>query len=286
MDVFVHTFAHLSANYFSISIFANMNSSLARNCLLATLAFQAVVSITTIGLKITSYKFIKAKSGILFDIDLSINNTENSLLVSALPQSLYISALNLVVAASVISLVTAAAVSTFTFCAWSDRKRVRYKSFYLLSPSCMQSLTPHPSCQKCIVPPLHVFLTLILNALLSFITLATVLAVHARSANINRNANDTGTGGEFDSGTFDLETWTCSMATFATDGIAYALHCHLERAAMGTVIVGFILALVAVGLAACGLKSAKRRWGEAIEMKKVQNAYYHEDDDGDSGIWD
>lgn len=104
-----------------------MTSHLARDCLVATLAFQAIASITSLSLNITSFKFINVYSDTLFD--LNPNDKKTSELVPALPPSFSTSAINLAVASSIALLVTAFTVSTFTFCAWSDRKRVRLERF-------------------------------------------------------------------------------------------------------------------------------------------------------------
>lgn len=103
-----------------------MTFLLARDCLLATLAFQAVISIITLSLRIGSYNFIKAHSGGRFALN-NLSGEDTGQLVFALPRSLNTSALNLVVVSSIALLVTACTVSTFTLCAWSDRKRVSFE---------------------------------------------------------------------------------------------------------------------------------------------------------------
>ncbi len=124
-------------------------------------------------------------------------------------------------------------------------------------------------------------LIIILNAVFSLIALITILAIHTRSATFDPNANDFGHTRAYDSGTFDLESWACSMANSRTVEAIYPPQCHIEHIAKCMLIAEFLLSMIAVGIAAWDSKGADKRWKGAIEMKKARNAYFHEDDEGD-----
>ena len=119
-----HSCCRFSTIFLVFNHSSTMTSVLARNCLSVVLAVLAMISITNLGLKITSYNFISDYSSLGFNLNPHGNDSGRP--TFALPYHLYTSALNLVVASSVFSLLAALIVWISTLCAWTDRKRVRF----------------------------------------------------------------------------------------------------------------------------------------------------------------
>ena len=125
-----------------------------------------------------------------------------------------------------------------------------------------------------------------LNALLSVMTLLVVLVGHAQSANFSQNISGVDLERLDAEGSFDLESWVCSMARLGPVSYIYTSQCAVEQVVRGMVIVEFILSISAVAFSAWGFQYAKRRWEEVIEKKKARSAFYHEDDERDGNGWD
>ena len=76
------------------------------------------------------------------------------------------------------------------------------------------------------------------------------------------------------------------MLRAATHEEIYGPQCQIERAGLGMLIVEFITSLLALGIAGWTWKGENQRWREIMEMKRMRNRHFDEDDEGDGNGWD
>ncbi|KAL1600225.1 hypothetical protein SLS59_005849 [Nothophoma quercina] len=221
-----------------------------------SLTLLLLLSIPVLVLKAYSYSFIEsnAEMGFYLANDEVQDEPEGQNLVAALPHNLFRVPEKLVLVVSMLNILLSLAHLAFVAWDWKARRRVSSRSFPDTRWKADFKQTQTRAFRR------NALMLYTVNAILVMTALIAMFVSHKASSPfkyelIPRTPNTVSPSGyryyRYDSGIFDLETWTCELEYVKGVGEArkdYAAQCQIEVAGRTIMVPFFLVALGVAGL--------------------------------------
>ncbi|XP_014560739.1 hypothetical protein COCVIDRAFT_12559 [Bipolaris victoriae FI3] len=241
---------------------------IARKIYGASLLALFITAILVMTLKAITYSFVEDNrmTGFVFDPD-TTSSTNGNIIMAALPRMLHTLPTKLAIIIAAISLSLATGHLALVIIDWKSGKRTQSNAFR------RNTMFIH-----------------IVNAILVLFALVAIYTTHTNSSTYRPTyiseltANSTSTTPtiaspsdpvfRYDRGTFDLETWACSLKSVEGAGMVrddYAKQCSIETAGRAVMVPFLIAAWIVAGVSVWGFVGGGRRGpnGERMSTDEV-----------------